>query len=190
MKFAPLALALAAALPLMGCQEDNRYRGSARHNVPLSSELYALMSEKGVRKDSPLLIRSFKKESELEVWKQRGDGEYVLLKTYPICRWSGQLGPKKREGDRMTPEGFYHISPAQMNPNSSYYLSFNMGYPNAYDRAHGRTGAHLMVHGACSSMGCYSMTDDQIQDIYALVREGTPRPLASASPFPAASSSG
>ncbi len=155
----------------MGCQEDNRYRGNARHNVPISSELYGLMAQQGVTKDAPVLIRSFKKESELEVWKQRRDGEYVLLKTYPICRWSGQLGPKKREGDRMTPEGFYHITPSQMNPNSSYYLSFNMGYPNAFDRAHGRTGAHLMVHGACSSMGCYSMTDDQIQDIYALVRE-------------------
>ena len=88
-----------------------------------------------------------------------------------MCRWSGQLGPKVREGDRMAPEGFYAITPAQMNPNSSYYVSFNMGYPNAYDRSYGRSGAHLMVHGACSSAGCYSMTDDQIGEIYALVRE-------------------
>ncbi|RDJ22071.1 hypothetical protein DWF00_26000 [Bosea caraganae] len=129
------------------------------------------MSEKGMSKDQPILIRSYKKESELEVWKKRGDGKYALLKTFPMCRWSGQLGPKVREGDRMSPEGFYAITPAQMNPNSSYYVSFNMGYPNAYDRSYGRTGSNLMVHGACSSAGCYSMTDDQIGEIYALVRE-------------------
>ena len=69
-----------------------------------------------------------------------------MLKTYPICRWSGQLGPKMREGDRQVPEGFYAISPAQMNPNSSYYLSFNVGYPNAYDRALGHSGGDH--HGA------------------------------------------
>ncbi len=164
------ALVALVALTLGACEED-RYRGSARHNIPIPSATYALMSEKGMSKDQPILIRSYKKESELEIWKRKADGRYALLKTYPMCRWSGQLGPKIREGDRMAPEGFYAITPAQMNPNSSYYVSFNMGYPNAYDRAHGRTGAHLMVHGACSSAGCYSMTDDQMGEIYALVRE-------------------
>ena len=78
---------------------------------------------------SPILIRIFKEESELEVWKQQRDGRYALLKTYEICKWSGELGPKIKEGDRQAPEGFYTITPAQMNPNSSYYLSFNIGYP-------------------------------------------------------------
>ena len=165
-----LALVAFVALTLAACEED-RYRGSARHNIPIPSATYALMSEKGMNKDQPIIIRSYKKESELEVWKRKADGQYALLKTYPMCRWSGQLGPKIREGDRMAPEGFYAITPQQMNPNSSYYVSFNMGYPNAYDRSYGRTGAHLMVHGACSSAGCYSMTDDQIGEIYALVRE-------------------
>ncbi|WP_306223558.1 hypothetical protein [Bosea beijingensis] len=165
-----LALVAFVALTLGACEED-RYRGSARHTIPIPNATYALMSEKGMSKDQPIIIRSFKKESELEVWKRRADGQYALLKTYPMCRWSGQLGPKVREGDRMAPEGFYAIGPQQMNPNSSYYVSFNMGYPNAYDRSYGRTGAHLMVHGACSSAGCYSMTDDQIGEIYALVRE-------------------
>ena len=165
-----LALVAFVALTLAACEED-RYRGSARHNIPIPNATYALMSEKGMSKDQPIIIRSFKKESELEVWKRKADGRYALLKTYPMCRWSGQLGPKVREGDRMAPEGFYAIAPQQMNPNSSYYVSFNMGYPNAYDRSYGRTGAHLMVHGACSSAGCYSMTDDQIGEIYALVRE-------------------
>ncbi|WP_236841669.1 L,D-transpeptidase family protein [Bosea sp. PAMC 26642] len=170
MAFKQLALVAFVSLSLGACEED-RYRGSARHNIPIPSATYALMSEKGMNKDQPILIRSYKKESELEVWKRKANGQYALLKTYPMCRWSGQLGPKVREGDRMAPEGFYAITPAQMNPNSSYYVSFNMGYPNAYDRAHNRTGAHLMVHGACSSAGCYSMTDDQIGEIYALVRE-------------------
>ncbi|CAN7476756.1 murein L,D-transpeptidase [Bosea sp. LjRoot90] len=164
------ALAALLGLTLAACEED-RYRGSARHNIPIPSATYTLMSEKGMSKSQPIVIRSYKKESEVEVWKKRGDGKYALLKTFPMCRWSGQLGPKVREGDRMAPEGFYAISPAQMNPNSSFYVSFNMGYPNAYDRSHGRTGAHLMVHGACSSAGCYSMTDDQIGELYALVRE-------------------
>ena len=93
------------------------------------------------------------------------------MKTYPICRWSGDLGPKVREGDRQAPEGFYSISPAQMNPQSAYYLSFNTGFPNAFDRALGRTGSELMVHGDCSSRGCYAMTDEQIAEIYSLGRE-------------------
>ncbi|MDR6869035.1 murein L,D-transpeptidase YafK [Bosea sp. BE125] len=170
MAFKHFALVAFVALSLGACEED-RYRGSARHNIPIPSATYTLMSEKGMSKDQPILIRSYKKESELEIWKRKADGQYALLKTFPMCRWSGQLGPKVREGDRMAPEGFYAITPAQMNPNSAYYVSFNMGYPNAYDRSYGRTGAHLMVHGACSSAGCYSMTDDQIGEIYALVRE-------------------
>ncbi len=89
-----------------------------------------------------------------------------------MCRWSGQLGPKVREGDRQVPEGFYSITPARMNPNSAYYLSFDVGYPNTYDRALGRTGGSIMVHGICSSAGCFSMTDEQIAEIYAIAREG------------------
>jgi murein L,D-transpeptidase YafK len=120
---------------------------------------------------SPTLIRTYKKEAELEIWKMKSNGEYALLKTYPMCRWSGQLGPKKREGDMQVPEGFYSIAPGQMNPNSHYYLAFNVGYPNAYDRAYGRTGGKVMVHGVCSSAGCFSMTDEQVADIYAIARD-------------------
>ena len=130
------------------------------------------MAANGTSKEAPVLIRTYKKESELEIWKMKPDGRYALLKTYPMCRWSGQLGPKVREGDRQVPEGFYSITPAQMNPNSAYYLSFNVGYPNAYDRAQGHSGGSIMVHGICSSAGCFSMTDPQIGEIYAIVREG------------------
>jgi murein L,D-transpeptidase YafK len=161
--------ALAAAVALSGCQTDGV--DLARAMTPLSPRMLALIDEKGMSKESPILARIFKEESELEIWKQDNTGRFALLKTYPICRWSGELGPKVREGDRQAPEGFYTISPGQMNPNSSYYLSFNLGYPNAFDRAHGRTGAHLMVHGDCSSRGCYAMTNEQIAEIYALARE-------------------
>ena len=84
---------------------------------------------KGHGQGSPILVRIFKEESELEVWKQETTGRFALLKTYPICRWSGELGPKIKEGDRQAPEGFYTITPGQMNPNSNYYLAFNIGYP-------------------------------------------------------------
>lgn len=117
------------------------------------------------------MVRIFKESSELEVWKQTTAGTYRLFQTYEICAWSGELGPKFKEGDRQAPEGFYSITPALLNPNSSYYLSFNTGFPNKFDRVHGRTGTNLMVHGDCSSRGCYSMTDESIAEIYGLLRE-------------------
>jgi murein L,D-transpeptidase YafK len=165
------ALAASLVLALAACQDDNLSRGSTRHLTPIPSATMALMSTKGMSKDDPILVRAYKKESELEVWKRGSNGKYALLKTYPICRWSGQLGPKTREGDRQVPEGFYTVTPAQMNPNSAYYLSFDTGYPNAFDRSFGRNGGDIMVHGACSSRGCFAMTDQNIAEIYAIARE-------------------
>jgi murein L,D-transpeptidase YafK len=165
------ALAASLVLALAACQDDNLSRGSTRHLTPIPSATMALMSTKGMSKDDPILVRAYKKESELEVWKRGSNGKYALLKTYPICRWSGQLGPKTREGDRQVPEGFYTVTPAQMNPNSAYYLSFDTGYPNAFDRSFGRNGGDIMVHGSCSSRGCFAMTDQNIAEIYAIARE-------------------
>jgi murein L,D-transpeptidase YafK len=163
---------LACAVALAGCETDGTGPMiPARAMAPLSPEMVSLLEQKSMPKESPILVRLFKEEAELEVWKQDSSGQYALLKTYPICRWSGALGPKIREGDRQAPEGFYTITPGQMNPNSNYYLSFNIGFPNAYDRANNRTGAFLMVHGDCSSAGCYAMTDEQMGEIYALGRE-------------------
>jgi len=162
---------LAVLSGLLGGCEESLTRSNGRSTAPIPSKVLALMKEKNTDAHKPILIRAFKKEAELEIWKQQADGQYTLLKTYPMCRWSGQLGPKVREGDRQVPEGFYTITPGQMNPNSAYYLSFNVGYPNAYDRAHGYTGGSIMVHGACSSAGCFSMTDEQIAEIYAISRE-------------------
>lgn len=166
-----IALVCAGLFALAGCNQDGYLPSNSRHWVALSSEIQNTMAEKGMNARSPILIRAYKKESELEIWKADASGDYKLLKTYPMCRWSGQLGPKKTEGDRQVPEGFYAITPNQLNPNSSFYLSFNVGYPNQYDRVHGRSGSLIMVHGACSSRGCFSMTDQQIAEIYALTRE-------------------
>src|SRR6478735_3548418 len=165
-----IALAASLTLALAACQDDGFSR-STRHLSPIPAATMSMMAAKGMSKNDPILIRSYKKEAEMEVWKRSANGRYALLKTYPICRWSGQLGPKVREGDRQAPEGFYTVTPAQMNPNSAYYLSFDTGFPNAYDRSLGRTGGALMVHGSCSSRGCFAMTDESIAEIYAIARE-------------------
>lgn len=166
-----IVLAASLTLALAACQDGGLSRSSTRHLTPIPAATMALMSTKGMTKNDPILIRAFKKESEMEVWKRGTDGRYALLKTYPICRWSGQLGPKTREGDRQVPEGFYTVTPSQMNPNSAYYLSFDTGYPNNFDRSLGRNGGDIMVHGSCSSRGCFAMTDENIAEIYAVARE-------------------
>ena len=120
---------LGAAL-LGGCNNEGSFQPYAmKAQAPIPPKLLADISDKNMDISSPMLVRVFKTESELEVWKQDRTGRYALLKTYPICKWSGDLGPKVREGDRQAPEGFYDITPGQMNPNSQFYLAFNMGYP-------------------------------------------------------------
>jgi murein L,D-transpeptidase YafK len=161
---------IAAAMTLAGCGGGAPVN-SGRHMQPLSERMLATLKAKNMAKESPILVRVFKEEAELEVWKQDDSGRLALLRTYPICRWSGELGPKFKTGDRQAPEGFYTITPGLMNPDSSQYLAINTGFPNAYDRANSRTGAFLMIHGGCSSAGCYAMTDEQIAEIYALARE-------------------
>ncbi len=166
----------AAAMGAVGCLAVAALPASAAAEVakslaPIPAATLAIMSAKHTSAGAPLVIRTYKKEAELEVWKRDADGRYVYIKTFPICRWSGQLGPKRQAGDRQTPEGFYPIAARQMNPNSHYYLSFDTGFPNVYDRAHGATGSAVMVHGTCSSMGCFAMTDKQVGEIYAIARE-------------------
>lgn len=118
---------------------------------------------------APVFMRIYKQERELEIWARTGTGVYALLDTWPICTYSGELGPKLREGDGQAPEGIYRVGSSQLNPLSSYHLSFDLGYPNDFDRAHARTGSYLMVHGSCVSIGCYAMTDAGIEEIYSLV---------------------
>jgi murein L,D-transpeptidase YafK len=160
-------MAVAASVLLSACSQTE----IPAHLRPISHESIMLLGKKGLETNSPIFVRVFKEESELEVWKQRPDGRFEHFKTYPVCNWSGDLGPKIKQGDRQAPEGFYTVNRNQMNPNSSFHLAFNLGYPNNLDRAHGRTGDFLMVHGKCASAGCYAMTDAVIEEIYALARE-------------------
>jgi len=127
------------------------------------------LNKKELTLGSPVFIRIFKESKALEIWVQNNNQTYQLYNTYPICNYSGNLGPKLKEGDKQAPEGFYKVTKSQMNPNSTYHLSFNLGYPNKYDKAHDRTGSYLMVHGNCVSIGCYAMTDEKIEEIYTMV---------------------
>ena len=117
---------------------------------------------------APVFIRIFKREFLLELWMKR-DNTFRLFASYPICRYSGWLGPKLKQGDHQAPEGVYTVSKSQLNPASRWYRAFNLGFPNRFDRAHGRTGSYLMVHGGCSSVGCYAMTNAGIAEIWKLV---------------------
>src|SRR5262249_58940622 len=125
----------------------------------------------GMDPQAPILIRIFKEESELELWKQRDDGRYYHFKTYPICNWSGDLGPKVRYGDRQAPEGFYTVQREQMNPDSKYHLAMNLGYPNAFDRSWKRNGDALMIHGGCQSDGRYPLTYPFPEESCAIARQ-------------------
>ncbi len=126
------------------------------------------LSKKSLVYGAPIFIRIFKEPGVLEVWIERNDGTFAHFKNYKICTFSGKLGPKEKQGDYQSPEGFYFVNAERLNPWSRFHLSFNLGYPNQYDRAHGRTGSALMVHGNCVSIGCYAMTDKYIKEIYAL----------------------
>ena len=157
------------SLGLNSCSPKNGENPQA--SLPINKGLKTKMAFKGMEESSPIMMRIFKQESELEVWKETKSGKYGLLGTYEICAWSGELGPKYREGDRQAPEGFYSVNKYLMNPYSNYHLAFNLGFPNKYDRSKNRTGSHLMVHGECTSRGCYAMENKPIESIYALARE-------------------
>ncbi len=154
---------------LAGCTQ--LISGDGRGLQPLSLQTVSQLKAMGSSPGEAMMVRIYKESSELEVWKRVADGTFKLFKTYPICTFSGELGPKIFEGDRQSPEGFYTVTRGMMNPRSQLYLSFNIGFPNKFDRAYGRTGSNIMVHGACSSRGCYAMTDKQVAQIYALARE-------------------
>lgn len=143
----------------------------------VAPNLQQALRKRGLAFGAPVFIRVFKESRELEVWVRNGV-RFDLFRTYSICTFSGGLGPKLKTGDGKSPEGFYFVMPGRMNPASRFHLSFNLGFPNAYDRAHGRTGSALMVHGNCVSVGCYAMTNRRIEEIYTLadaaLREGQP----------------
>lgn len=175
MRIRHLLLAAIAAPLLSGCNESlesiDLSKVSNKLEYQLSGKIVEEMRKKGMATTSPIMLRIFKEEGTLEVWKAKADQRFDKIADYKICAWSGRLGPKVKEGDRQAPEGFYQLTRANLNPNSKYYLAINTGYPNSYDRSLGRGGTNLMIHGACSSSGCYSMTDEQVLEIYALARD-------------------
>ena len=136
-----------------------------RTRPALERELAAM----GLHAGDPVFLRAFKEEAELELWVRRRDtGKYQLFRTWRIAAQSGGPGPKLREGDGQVPEGFYFASRKSMKPNSDSHLAINIGYPNAFDRHHGRTGSAIMIHGDQVSIGCLAMTDEKIEEIYTL----------------------
>jgi murein L,D-transpeptidase YafK len=150
-------------------ENQSHYRsGQPLPGTPDLARLDERLAAKGVSLGVPIYLRIFKLDSELELWVEK-DGHFVRFATYPICLWSGRLGPKLKEGDKQAPEGFYTVASEQLNPNSRMYRSFSLGFPNAYDRAHGRTGSFLMVHGGCASVGCYAVTDPVIGELWQFV---------------------
>jgi murein L,D-transpeptidase YafK len=163
--------AVLAGLALSGCNESSINDFAPNPNKPLPASLVQKIKAKGMTVGAPIMMRIIKDEHILEIWKQKSNGRFDLVTAYNICAWSGKLGQKKKQGDRQAPEGFYTIRPAQLNPKSKYFLAFDTGFPNAYDRSHGYSGSNLMVHGACSSSGCYSMTDASVQEIFAFARD-------------------
>ncbi len=142
--------------------------GETLPGTPDLSDLSARLAAKNMKLGDAIFMRVFKREFELEMWVKR-DNRFELFATYPICMWSGGLGPKLKQGDKQAPEGFYSVDSSALNPNSQYRRSFNLGFPNAFDSAHGRTGSLLMVHGDCRSIGCYAMTHGVIDEIWALL---------------------
>ncbi|MCH9809034.1 MAG: murein L,D-transpeptidase [Alphaproteobacteria bacterium] len=136
--------------------------------TPDLGSLDGRLKSAGFSSGAPIFIRIFKREFILEVWLKRGD-KFERFASYPICRFSGRLGPKLKQGDRQAPEGIYTVSKSQLNPASRWHRSFNLGFPNTFDRWHRRTGSFLMVHGGCSSIGCYAVTNDAVDEIWKLV---------------------
>jgi len=166
-----MALALAGCNDALDTASIDLSKVKNKVEQPLPSHILADMAKKGMDRNSPIMIRIFKEEGVMEILKANQSNRFEVIADYKICAWSGRLGPKVKEGDRQAPEGFYMLTPANLNPNSKYYLAINTGFPNRYDAANGRTGADLMIHGACSSSGCYSMTDQQVLEIYAFARD-------------------
>jgi murein L,D-transpeptidase YafK len=131
-------------------------------------QLKTSFSSKKLNLGSNVFIRIFKENKELEVWIKDKDN-FALFKTYPICAMSGILGPKMKKGDKQAPEGFYTLSANSLHPASSYHLAVNVGYPNHFDKAMASSGSHIMIHGDCCSVGCFAMTDPQIEEIYTII---------------------
>lgn len=149
-----------------------RQRAAAMGEIPLpgtpnAAQFDDRLKERGLAVGNAVFLRVFKAESELEVWLQKGE-RYELFATYPICHWSGTLGPKVNEGDKQSPEGVYTISQRQLHMIGRHPRSLNLGFPNVFDRQFQRTGSYILIHGGCGSVGCFAMTNPVIEEIFKL----------------------
>ena len=185
------AAALVVELKDVAADRIERQRAWVQGQVPLPGTpdvagLDARLAAKGLSKGSPVFVRIFKAESELELWLRKGE-RFVLLDTYPICHWTGTLGPKEREGDKQSPEGFYSVTPRQARHVGRWRKALNLGFPNALDQRLQRTGSYILLHGGCSSTGCFAMTDPVMDEIHTLaaaaLRGGQERIHVSIFPF-------
>jgi len=131
------------------------------------------LSAAAIKSPFKLYITAYKSEGKLEVWLQAAaQKKYQLFKTYNFCASSGTLGPKVKEGDRQTPEGFYYVN--AFNPMSNFYLSLGVDYPNSVDlRRSGKEkpGSDIYIHGNCVTIGCIPLTDEKIKEVYVLAVE-------------------
>jgi len=153
-------------------KDQHRHKRVKKAKKEKRDLLKATFQEKGLNYENftNVYLRAFKTERTLEVWVQGDFGQtYQLLKTYEFCTSSGFLGPKRKRGDLQIPEGFYFIS--RFNPTSNYHLSLGVNYPNPSDSQlseHDNLGGDIYIHGACKSIGCISITDDKIKELYLL----------------------
>jgi murein L,D-transpeptidase YafK len=135
--------------------------------------LQKFLNFSGFKPGFNLYLAAYKKEGKLEVWlKNKEEQRYKLFRTYDFCAHSGTLGPKVKEGDGQTPEGFYQIR--AFNPKSNYYLSLGINYPNAVDLARSgaqNPGTDIYIHGNCVTIGCIPLTDEKIKEVYVLAVE-------------------
>jgi murein L,D-transpeptidase YafK len=153
MTYILMLMAFFAALPAQGFAEAQPQTRSAVTNF---------------KPGAPVFIRIFKETSTLEVWMQKG-ARFALYERFSICKWSGDLGPKLEEGDRQSPEGVYSITMDDLRVNLRWHRAMDVNFPNAYDAANGRTGSGILIHGKCSSIGCFALTDESVERVYDLV---------------------
>ncbi len=139
-------------------------------NTPRLDQLGERLKALDLEAGSAIYIRIFKAESELELWMQNASGTFTRLAVYPICHWTGGLGPKLKEGDKQSPEGFYSVGTPQTRLVGRWRRAFNLGFPNLHDQLLSRTGSYILIHGGCSSVGCFAMTDEVQEEIYGLAR--------------------
>jgi murein L,D-transpeptidase YafK len=169
------AQALTIELKDVAPDRIERQRAFAMGNLPLPgtpdiANLEQRLAAKQLRVGDQLFIRIFKAESELEIWMKRGP-TFVLLDIYPMCHWSGTIGPKVNEGDKQSPEGFYTVGRKQLHLFGRHPRSLDLGFPNALDQALNRTGSFILIHGGCSSVGCFAMTNTVTAEVYDLTEK-------------------